>query len=83
MRARAENRKVWDRILPMLQGGKFQQCSATPPSRYGDRQDRQQRPEPPADARRREDIDAAMEEGMMEIVPRWKSAPTTSRPSPT
>jgi len=34
-------------------------------------------------ARRREDIDAAMGEGLMEIVPGWKSARTTSPPSPT
>ena len=71
MRARAENRKVWDRILPMLQGGKFQQVLG-----YTTKSDtaigkivsnglnRLQT------ARRREDIDTAMEEGMMEIVPR-------------
>lgn len=70
-RARTENRKVWDRILPMLQGGKFQQVLG-----YTTKSDtaigkivsngltRLQT------ARRREDIDAAMEEGMMEIVPR-------------
>jgi biopolymer transport protein ExbB len=70
-RARAENRKMWDRILPMLQGGKFQQVLG-----YTTKSDtaigkivsnglaRLQT------ARRREDIDAAMEEGMMEIVPR-------------
>jgi len=62
---------VWDRILPMLQGGKFQQVLG-----YTTKSDtaigkivsnglaRLQT------ARRREDIDAAMEEGMMEIVPR-------------
>jgi biopolymer transport protein ExbB len=70
-RARAENRKMWDRILPMLQGGKFSQVLG-----YTTKSDtaigkivsnglaRLQT------ARRREDIDAAMEEGMMEIVPR-------------
>jgi biopolymer transport protein ExbB len=70
-RARSENRKMWDRILPMLQGGKFQQVLG-----YTTKSDtaigkivsnglaRLQT------ARRREDIDAAMEEGMMEIVPR-------------
>jgi biopolymer transport protein ExbB len=70
-RARTENRKMWDRILPMLQGGKFQQVLG-----YTTKSDtaigkiisnglsRLQT------ARRREDIDAAMEEGMMEIVPR-------------
>jgi biopolymer transport protein ExbB/TolQ len=70
-RARRENRKMWDDLLPMLQGGKFQQV-------YG----MTQRTETAIgkivnngisrlkSARRREDIDAAMEEGMMEIVPR-------------
>jgi biopolymer transport protein ExbB len=71
MRARAENRKVWDRILPMLQGGKFQQVlgyTAKSNTAIGkivsNGLNRLQT------ARRREDIDAAMEEGMMEIVPR-------------
>ena len=32
---------------------------------------------------RREDLDAAMEEGMMETCRAWRSARTTSRPSPT
>ncbi len=70
-RARMENRQMWDRILPLLQGGKFQQVFG-----YTSKSDtaigkivsnglnRLQ------SARRREDIDAAMEEGMMEIVPR-------------
>jgi len=70
-RARRENRKLWDELLPMLQNGKFQQV-------YG----ATQRTETAIGkivnngisrlktARRREDIDAAMEEGMMEIVPR-------------
>ena len=70
-RARRENRKMWDEMLPLLQGGKFQQV-------YG----LTQRSETAIgkivnnglgrvkSARRREDIDAAMEEGMMEIVPR-------------
>ena len=70
-RARAENRKMWDRILPMLQGGKFQQVlgfTAKSDTAIGkivsNGLNRLQT------ARRREDIDAAMEEGMMEIVPR-------------
>jgi biopolymer transport protein ExbB/TolQ len=70
-RARRENRKMWDELLPLLQGGKFQQV-----------QGMTQRSETAIGkivnngisrlkgARRREDIDAAMEEGMMEIVPR-------------
>jgi biopolymer transport protein ExbB/TolQ len=69
-RARAENRRMWDRILPMLQGGKFQQVAgvtAKSDTAIGkivhNGLNRLQ------SARRREDIDAAMEEGMMEIVP--------------
>jgi biopolymer transport protein ExbB len=70
-RARRENRKMWDELLPLLQGGKFQQV-------YG----MTQRSEAAIGkivnngisrmkgARRREDIDSAMEEGMMEVVPR-------------
>jgi biopolymer transport protein ExbB len=70
-RARAENRKMWDRILPMLQGGKFQQVLG-----YTTKSDTaigkivSNGLARLATARRREDIDAAMEEGMMEIVPR-------------
>ena len=70
-RARSENRKLWDQVLPMLQGGRFKDVA-----QITDKSDaavgrivhsglvRLQT------ARRREDIDAAMEEGMMEIVPR-------------
>lgn len=70
-RARAENRKVWSQVLPMLQGGQFKEVhSITSKSdaaigkivNYG--LTRMQSPG------RREDYDAAMEEGMMEIVPR-------------
>ncbi len=69
-RARNENRRMWDRILPLLQGGKFQQVHGVT-SKSGtaigkivsNGLNRLQ------SARRREDIDAAMEEGMMEIVP--------------
>ncbi len=70
-RARAENRKLWEQVLPLLQTGKFKDVHS-----ITSRSDaaigkivtnglvRMQT------ARRREDIDAAMEEGMMEIVPR-------------
>lgn len=70
-RARSENRKTWDRMLPLLQGGKFKEVYT-----YATKSDAAigkilanglQRMQ---SARRREDIDAAMEEGMMEIVPR-------------
>ena len=70
-RTRSENRKVWAQVLPMLQNGQFKEVqSATAKSEaaigkivnYG--LTRMQSPG------RREDFDAAMEEGMMEIVPR-------------
>jgi len=70
-KARSENRKVWSQVLPMLQKGQFRDVqSVTAKSdaavgkivNYG--LDRMQSPG------RREDFDAAMEEGMMEIVPR-------------
>jgi len=70
-RARAENRKLWSQVLPMLQNGQFKEVhSVTSKSdaaigkivNYG--LTRMQSPG------RREDFDAAMEEGMMEIVPR-------------
>ena len=70
-RARAENRKMWDQMLPLLQNGKFDKAQAVAGSgdvaigkivTYGI--ERLRTPH------RREDVDAAMEEGMMEIVPR-------------
>ncbi|MBX3601381.1 MAG: MotA/TolQ/ExbB proton channel family protein [Rubrivivax sp.] len=70
-RARAQNRRLWDQLLPVLQGGRFKeaaQMAAASDSAVGKivangitRM---------ASARRREDIEHAMEEGMMEIVPR-------------
>lgn len=70
-RARSENRKIWSQVLPMLQKGQFRDVQAVTASsdaavgkivNYG--LSRMQSPG------RREDFDAAMEEGMMEIVPR-------------
>jgi biopolymer transport protein ExbB/TolQ len=70
-RARKDNRKTWEQVLPLLQGGKLKEVHG-----IASKSDaaigkivtnglaRLQ------SARRREDIDAAMEEGMMEIVPR-------------
>jgi len=70
-KSRSVNRRMWDQILPQLQNGKLQQVYA-----YTAKTDaaigvivhnglsRLQ------SSRRREDIDASMEEGMMEIVPR-------------
>jgi biopolymer transport protein ExbB len=70
-RARSENRKLWDQLLPMLQGGKFKEAAGAVASSeaaigkiVAHGLARMQ------SARRREDIDHAMEEGMMEIVPR-------------
>jgi biopolymer transport protein ExbB len=70
-RARNQNRKVWAQVLPMLQGGQFKEVAgvtAKSDSAIGKIVSygllRMQ------SAARREDIDNAMEEGMMEIVPR-------------
>jgi biopolymer transport protein ExbB len=70
-RARTENRALWDKVLPLLQSGKFKevhQMAQSSESAIGkiiaNGLLRMQ------SARRREDIDNAMEEGMMEIVPR-------------
>jgi biopolymer transport protein ExbB/TolQ len=70
-KARAANRALWDKMLPHLQGGKLKELHHMAQSSeaavgkivaYG--LNRMQSPG------RREDVDAAMEEGMMEIVPR-------------
>ncbi|HEX9627895.1 MAG TPA: MotA/TolQ/ExbB proton channel family protein [Acidiferrobacterales bacterium] len=70
-RSKSVNRKLWDEIMPMLRSGKYQQAmSMTAKSdvaisrilNYGLARIKS--------ARRREDIEAAMEEGLMEIVPR-------------
>ncbi|MFO1217987.1 MAG: MotA/TolQ/ExbB proton channel family protein [Burkholderiaceae bacterium] len=70
-RARSENRKLWDQMLPMLQNGKFKEVhhlSAKSDAAIGKIvTNGLQRMQSPG---RREDFDAAMEEGMMEIVPR-------------
>jgi biopolymer transport protein ExbB len=70
-KARAQNRALWDKIQPQLQSGKLKEVQQMASSSdaavgkivaYG-----LQRMQSPG---RREDVDAAMEEGMMEIVPR-------------
>jgi biopolymer transport protein ExbB len=70
-RSRKINRETWEELLPLLKTGKFQQVlqmtakSDTAIGKiisYGLSRAK--------GARRREDIDAAMEEGMMEMVPR-------------
>jgi biopolymer transport protein ExbB/TolQ len=70
-RAGAENRKLWSQLLPMLQGGRLkevQQVASGSDAAVGKIvANGLQRMQSPG---RREDVDAAMEEGMMEIVPR-------------
>ena len=70
-RAGAENRKMWSQLLPMLQSGRLkdvQQMTANSHAAVAKIvTNGLQRMQSPG---RREDIDAAMEEGMMEIVPR-------------
>lgn len=70
-RATITNRKMWDQLMPALQGGKFPQAmSVTAKSEvaickilnYGLMRIKS--------ARRREDIEMAMEEGLMEVIPR-------------
>jgi biopolymer transport protein ExbB/TolQ len=70
-RARSDNRKVWEQLLPLLQGSKFKEAhglASTSDAAIGkivtNGLVRMQT------SRRRDDIDASMEEGMMEIVPR-------------
>ena len=70
-RARAANRALWEQVLPLLQSGRFKEVAAMVSSSdsaigkiVNNGLTRMQ------SARRREDIDHAMEEGMMEIVPR-------------
>lgn len=70
-RARADNRRAWDKMQPLLQSGRLDKVQAVAAEgdvaigkivTYG--LERLRTPH------RREDIDMAMEEGMMEIVPR-------------
>lgn len=70
-RARSENRKLWDQVLPLLQSGRFKEVHAlTAASGSAIGKIVSNGLERMQSARRREDIDNAMEEGMMEIVPR-------------
>jgi biopolymer transport protein ExbB/TolQ len=70
-RARAANRSLWDKIQPQLQSGKLKEVAhlaSGSDSAVGKIvANGLQRMQSPG---RREDVDAAMEEGMMEIVPR-------------
>lgn len=70
-KTRAENRKLWDQVLPLLQKGQFKEVYAmTSASDSAIGKIVSNGLERMKSARRREDIDHAMEEGMMEIVPR-------------
>lgn len=69
--SRASSRKMWDELMPLIQKGKFPQAmSITAKSKtamgrilnYGFTR--------ATGSRRREDIETAMEEGLMEMVPR-------------
>ncbi len=70
-KARTQNRTIWSKVLPLLQKGQFKEVqgiTAASDAAIGKIVNngllRMQSPG------RREDYDAAMEEGMMEIVPR-------------
>ncbi len=70
-KARNDNRKVWEQVLPMLQNGRFKDvASVTAGSDSAVGKIVHNGLQRMQTARRREDIDNAMEEGMMEIVPR-------------
>jgi biopolymer transport protein ExbB/TolQ len=70
-RARSENRKMWGDILPLLKAGRLKEVlSVTSKSDAAVGVIVNNGLSRLPSARRREDIDAAMEEGMMEIVPR-------------
>ena len=69
-RSRAVNRRLWDQLMPMISAGKYQQAqTVTAKSNeaisrvmgYGLARIRS--------ARRREDLEMAMDEGLMEVIP--------------
>jgi biopolymer transport protein ExbB/TolQ len=70
-RARNDNRRLWDKLLPMLKKGHLddvRQLAGNSGAAVGKIVANGMERLP--SARHRDDIDAAMEEGMMEIVPR-------------
>ena len=70
-RSRSNNRKMWDDLRPLLNSGKFQQALAVAAKSEAAIAKMVSRGiHRLKTAKRREEIDAAMEEGMMEIVPR-------------
>jgi biopolymer transport protein ExbB len=65
------NRKMWDQLIPTLQGGKYQQAiSMTAKSDVAISRILNYGLSRLKSARHREDIEIAMEEGLMEIIPR-------------
>lgn len=65
------NRKMWDQVMPLLQGGKYPQAmSITGKSDVAISKILNYGLSRLKSARRREDIEMAMEEGLMEITPR-------------
>ena len=70
-RSRSTNRTMWNELQPLLNSGKFQQALAiTAKSEAAIAKIISHGIHRFKTAKRREEIDAAMEEGMMEIVPR-------------
>ncbi len=70
-RTRTENRKLWDQVLPLLQSGQLREVHAlTKGSDSAIGKIVSNGLERMKTARHRDDIDHAMEEGMMEIAPR-------------
>jgi biopolymer transport protein ExbB/TolQ len=74
-RARSQNRRLWDQLLPLLQAGRFKDAeglidgtNSASDSAIGKIVSNGLQSLPTA--RHREDIDHAMEEGLVEIVPR-------------
>ncbi|MBI5260098.1 MAG: MotA/TolQ/ExbB proton channel family protein [Burkholderiales bacterium] len=70
-RARSENRRVWDHVLPLLQDGQLDTVRLlTAKSDAAVGKILHNGLARLKSARHRDEVDAAMEEGMMEIVPR-------------
>ena len=70
-RSQLTNRKYWEEVMPVLQGGQYQKAfSATSKSNVAIAKILNYGLARLKNARRREDIETAMEEGLMEIVPR-------------
>ena len=70
-RARRDSRQLWDTVLPLLQGGRFAEVkSLAAASESAVAKIVSKGLESLPSARHREDVDYAMEEGLVEIVPR-------------